>query len=263
MKLACTGRQLSCIGATTLIEKCNAAASLGYDGVHLECGRESDIDPASFSLRDTGAIVQAAVANNMQINSLDAGSFSVKDPEKTQDYLVQCVCIAHALAIPLVSISAPPYGEEDAFRKRYRTAVDLCKDVLEYAEDLDICLGIRPAHATCVATVDEALDFIDDIDQQNMGFIYPPVYLAAVQAEPPEKACDMAHDFMLMILLDSCTSSDVCAGKYDNALNIATEKGFSEFITNACLSEENAGREKTGLQTVREHLTTWHEAEVK
>jgi sugar phosphate isomerase/epimerase len=230
MKTSCSSALLNAAGARDIPAMLDLASEAGFDGIMLECRAGGGFDAAGFSFRGSGEVVRHAVAREIEIQCIASECLRSCDAEHDGEKLRRDVCIAHALACPLVAFSAPPLQNKEHTEAEYVATIEIVRDALDCAQDLDICLGIEPAAHTTVKNIDQALDFIDDVDQPGLGVVYPPGYLAHAHGEPPGKAVEMAQDFMLMTRLEGIGVNDLESGVFDEALAALQRSSFTEYL---------------------------------
>lgn len=257
MKVACTGSHLFAAGATTIEEKIALASSLGYDGIQLSYGSGCEIDPSCMSLRDTGDIVPYSRAHGIVFSCMDIGTVEIEDLDGATDYIIESICMAHALDVPLVRIASPLYGDEKAFLARYDSLVKIYQDALEFAEDFEVCVGIYPSPGTCIATFDNAIDFVDDVERMLLGCVYAPGRRGEIGDGTIKAAWEEGKDYVVMIALDTTSAEEICAGVYDELLRVAHAAGFAHFITYSEAGFGNASAARSALVDVQGYLARW------
>ena len=237
MKHSCSSQALAAAGATDFRRMIDAAAVCGFDGVDLEFAPGSIVSPAEFSFRETGALVQYALAKRVEVQCIGGGAF--RSPRMADEWegIARLISVAHALACPLVRVVMPPLGDEARFDEEYDAALALLREALDFARELDLCIGIEPAAGSYAATIDEALAVIEDANRRNLGVVYNPAVEAAGGGGSPDEAVERARGLLLLVRLAGGGDASIARRAFDAALNAARASGFSEYVSDCSVFE--------------------------
>jgi sugar phosphate isomerase/epimerase len=259
MKTSCSSVLLHAAGAQSIGEMIDLAAEAGYDGIMFECGPGGGFIAERFAFRTSGELARYAVGREVEIQCINSTSLLTCDTADGGEALRRDVCIAHALACPLVAFTAPGVGGKGAFEREYGKVIEIVRDALECAGELDICLGLTPAVETIVVNLDQAIDLLDDIDRENLGLVYPPGYLARSHGEGVQEAVQLLQDSLLMTCLEGVGADDLTDGVFDEALNALRAAAFPEYVCDcgpAGGASLTSSRER--LSARARHLRAWN-----
>jgi len=229
-KISCSSTLLAAAGAQGMGGLMEAALGWGFDGLNLDCSRPDIFSLEQFSFRKSGEWVRYSVANELQLHCISGYQMRGRGEEEAER-LRRLICVAHALACPLVTVATPVYTHEAEWEPLYDAALALLREASECAKEFDVCLAIEPRELTLARSMDDAVDLLDDVECQNIGLVYNPGYLAAHGCEPPERAVAMAKDFMLVMELSGMRPDAVERGEFDDAVQRARAAGFGEYIS--------------------------------
>jgi sugar phosphate isomerase/epimerase len=230
MMFSCASTLLRQAGAEDFREAADSAASLGYDGLHLESVPGGLIDAASFSFKTSGELVHIARGHELDIHCLSGDGWSGAEPDDPALGLKRLVCIAHALACPLVTVVPPALVTVEEFEARYEHAIAAMQEAVELASELDICLALEPAADSLAVNADEAVDFVDDVDRKNLGIVYNPGYLAMTGGESPITAVELLKDYLLLVRLRGARERAVSSGDFDIVLRELVAAQYSQYV---------------------------------
>jgi sugar phosphate isomerase/epimerase len=224
MKLSCSSALLAGAGAQSLDDMVVRAAALGVNGILLDLPATHH-DPAAFSFRASAQLVLHAQANAIEWHCVHGAPCAAGRGAQQGEELKRLVCIAHALACPLVSFTAPAAALDDA----YDGLVAMVQDAVDIAQDLDICLAIEPAADTLIRTADHAVDFVDDVACRNLGIVYNPGTLAQSGGEEPAAAVAMLRDYLLLVCLQGADLLAIQRNEFDHAVRVVQRTGYHEY----------------------------------
>lgn len=228
MKLSCSSVVLAGAGAHTLEEMVATAAALGVAGIYLDLPAVH-LDPACFSFRSSAQLVCLAQARAIEWQCLRGAPLEPGQADRQDDALQRLICIAHALACPLVALTAPAHDRGLDFDRAYEAFVAVVQAALDVAQDMDICLAIEPAPGTMVRTTDHAVDFADDVAHRNLGIVYNPGVLARSGGEEPQQAVSLLKDYLLMVCLQGNDLLAIQRNEFDHPIRLVQRAGFHEY----------------------------------
>lgn len=228
MKLSCSSALLAGAGAHTLEEMVATAATLGVAGIFLDLPA-SNIDPAGFSFRGSAPLVCVAQAHAIEWQCLRGAPLTPGQSGQQDETLQRLICIAHALACPLVALTAPAHDRGQEFDAAYEAFVAVVQEALDVAQDMDICLAIEPAADTMVRTADHAVDFVDDVARRNLGIIYNPGDPACSGSDEPQQVVSLLKDYLLMVRLQGADLLAIQRNEFDHAIRLVQRAGFHEY----------------------------------
>ncbi|MCX7848502.1 MAG: sugar phosphate isomerase/epimerase [bacterium] len=229
-KISCSSTLLAAAGAEGMVELIDLAFRYGFDGLNLDCSRPDIFSLEGFSFRKGGEWVRHSVAKEVELHCISGYQMTGRWGEEAER-LRRLICVAHALACPLVTVATPVYLSEAEWEPAYEAAIASLREASECARDLDICLAIEPREMTLARNMDDAVDLLDDVERENIGLVYNPGYLAAHAGEGPEAAVEMAKDFMLLMELGGTRWDAVERGEFDEAVQRARAAGFGEYVS--------------------------------
>lgn len=229
-KISCSSTLLAAAGARGMVEMIDAAEMYGFDGLNLDCSRPDIFSLEEFSFRKSGEWVRYCVGKNLELHCI-SGYQMIGRGEEEAERLRRLICVAHALACPLVTVATPVYFTEEEWEPAYDAAIASLKEASECAKELDICLAIEPREMTLTRNMDDAVDLLDDVECENIGLVYNPGYLAACACEGPAEAVDMAKDFLLLVELSGERQDAVERGEFDEAVRMVRAAGYGEYVS--------------------------------
>jgi sugar phosphate isomerase/epimerase len=203
------------------------AATAGFGGISLD-GDTPDLSPAAFSFRASGALVCQAQAHGIEWQCISCGTL-MSTTESQEEELRRRICIAHALACPLVSFQTLVGNPDTDPLDAYHAMVATIQDAVEFAQDLDVCLAVETARTSLVRTMQHAIDFVDDVDRRNLGIVYNPVEVAAAGGEEPHTAVGMARDYLLCTRLCGTDLLAIRRHEFDDVMRELRAAKFSEY----------------------------------
>lgn len=230
MNFSCTSALLAASGARDFREATDLAAALGYNGLHLGCDPDGLVPAETFSFSSSPDMVRHAQERTIEIHCLAANQWTPGDPEDAAMGLKRLVCMAHALACPLVAVPLPALDAAVEFDAHYHRALDAFRNALDLCEELDICLAVEPSVGTLAANADEAIDLVDDVDMKNMGIVYNPRRLALHGGEPPDQAIPMLKDYLLMVRLEGQDMQAIGHGTFDTVVQMLRDVGYRLYV---------------------------------
>ncbi len=228
MKLSCSSALLAGAGAHTLEEMIATAATLGVAGIYLDLPA-ANIDPVDFSFRSSAQLVCAAQAHALEWQCLRGAPLEPGKVEQQAEVLQRWICIAHALACPLIALAAPAHDRGQEFDRAYEAFVAVVQEALDVAQDMDICLAIEPAADSMVRTADHAVDFVDDVERHNLGIIYNPGYLARSGSDEPQQVVGLLKGYLLMVCLQGADLLSIQRNEFDHPVRLVQRAGFHEY----------------------------------
>jgi len=259
MKYSCSSVLLNSAGARDVPAMLDLAADAGYQGVMLACEQGGGFDPEAFSFRTSGAVVRHAIDRGIEIQCIGSACLQACEPDTDGEQLRRDVCIAHALACPLVCFSAPPHPGEKQFEHGYGRFLTIVREAIECARELDICLALQPSAGTMATTMDHVVNVVDDVDRPNLGVAYPPGFLSRSHGESATQAVAGSEGFLLMTQLDGIGGRDLLDGVFDAALDALRDASFSEYVCDCGPLQLSESRGATGALRARvECLRAWN-----
>lgn len=226
MKLSCSSALLAGAGASALDDMIVRAAAMGVNGILLDLPATPPT-AAAFSFRASAQLVVQAQAHAIEWHCVRGAPCAAADRAQQTEELKRLVCVAHALACPLVSFTAP--AATTTFDDAYDGLVAMVRDAADVARDLDICLAIEPADATLIRTADHAVDFVDDVAGRNLGIVYNPGALAQSGGEEPAAAVAMLRDYLLLVCLQGADLLAIQRNEFDHAVRLVQRTGYHEY----------------------------------
>lgn len=147
-----------------------------------------------------------------------------REPEAEKSYLKKAVCFSHAVGSELVSLRVgikPGEAPLEVIR-------EIIADGADFAEDLDVCLGIEPVKDSAVDSVSSALDLIDSVDSTHLGFVYDPALHSFSDEKMPVNAAEVIKSYLLMIVLSPSDERNV--EETHKALLMLHKAGFEDYV---------------------------------
>jgi sugar phosphate isomerase/epimerase len=182
----------------------DAAADLGYDAIEI-----SVRDPANpavvacdHGLRQYG-LQLSAIATGQSFYS-DGWSPTSEDPEvrrQLDERMYRIIDLASPWEAMVVigGVRGTLTGSEDGHADQYRRAVDAVRRYGEYALNQSVSLVIEPINryeTNYINTIQDALQFISDVDLQNLGILADTFHMNIEEAnlvESLQLAGDRVH----------------------------------------------------------------------
>jgi sugar phosphate isomerase/epimerase len=229
MKASCSTALLTGAGAHDFASYTRLAAELGFHGINIDLGPHSIFSPDSFPFHTCGHYVRCAQELAVDIHCISGMHISDTTMEQQTLMLRKMICISHALACPLVALTLPGPPETDS-RRDFRRLIELVRDAVEFAQDIDICLAIEPAAGSCIKSMEHAAEFVDEVDRLNIGIVYNPAYHDMSSEKAPTAAAEIYKSYMLMIRLEPDTATAITHGRYDELLKIFRTVEFTEYV---------------------------------
>ena len=226
MKASCSSTRLASAGATEMHALIDCAAQIGFQGITIDFSPGSLFSPDSFRFSTCAEIVRYAQAQGIEINSLRGIGITLAGQDE-DELLKKVICLSHALACPLVTFSLPEREKEG---DEYKQLLTIVRNAVEFAAELDICLAVEALADSWAATVDAAIDFVDDVDRLNIGIVYNPRYHSLEKDTAPAAVIEAINTYTLMILLAPETGAAIRDGRYEAELRLFQTAGFSEYV---------------------------------
>lgn len=229
MKASCSTALLKGAGVHDFASCTRLAAELGFHGVNIDLGPDSIFSLDTFPFQTCGHYVRFAREHAVEIHCVSGIHISDADMNRQTAMLRKVICVSHALACPLVALTLPGRAETESMRD-YRRLIELMRDAVEFAQDIDICLAIEPAADSCADSIERLMEFVDEVDRLNIGIVYNPAYHDMCSEKAPAAAAEIIKSYMLMIRLEPDTATAITHGQYDEILNIFHTVEFSEYV---------------------------------
>lgn len=166
-----------------------------------------------------------------------------KEPEAEKSYLKKAICFSHAVGSELVSLRVgfkPGERPLESLRETIAEAAD-------FAEDLDVCLGIEPRKDSAVDSLAAALDLVDAVDSSHFGLVYNPAFHRFSDEKMPINAAEVVKSYLLMVVLTPEEGAD--PKETHQALLLLHKAGFDDYVL--CHAE---GHEAEHLSEAREEI---------
>lgn len=182
----------------------DTAADLGYDAIEISV--RDPADPAVVAcvdgLRQYG-LQLSAVATGQSFYS-DGWSPTSEDPEvrrQLDERMYRIIDLASPWEAMVVigGVRGTLTGSEDGHADQYRRAVDAVRRFGEYAQAQNVSLVVEPINryeTNYINTIQDALDFIDNVDLHNLGILADTFHMNIEEAnlvESLQSAGDRIH----------------------------------------------------------------------
>lgn len=244
MKFGCTTDLLSPLN-DDLGSVIHHAAELGVSGLALSLTPRSPFTVNSFSIGNL-PFMKEARHHHVKIQSLYGLEILGAEPEAEMDYLKQAVLLSHALGSELVSLKL-------GFRKGAKplgVAKEIVEETVDFAEDLDICIGIEPALETDLDSVAATLDFIDSFKHQHIGLVYNTALHRFGDEKLPANAAEIIKSYLLMVIIDQDAAGDFMSAH--QALLLLHKAGFEDYVVLS--GREGLALDKEKIQKFKDYL---------
>lgn len=203
--------------------------------VHKACERGLDgmaisVTPASFfnmeNLKPGSSLpfLQHARHHKLQIMCLYGLTLFGKEPEAEKSCLKKAICFSHAVGSELVSLRVGVKPGEAPME----VIKEIISDAADFAEDLDVCLGIEPVKDTAIDSLSAALDLIDSVDSTHLGLVYDPALHSFSDEKMPMNAAEVIKSYLLMIVLSPSDERNV--EETHKALLLLHKAGFEDYV---------------------------------
>ena len=240
MKFSCSSSVLAAAGATDFTSLVDSAAALGCGALDLACGADGILTPEHFSFRDSGAMVCHAQAKQVEIQCLSGGELATTSIDAEWDATVRRISMAHALACPLVALTTPLVLDEATYGEEYDRLIGVLHELLDFARDLNICLGIESAPGSFAAGAAETADLVEDTARGNLGIIHTLGAAGAVGQEECRDAAALAQDCLLYVRLAGPDAGAIAGGMFDVAIRALHAASFGGYIGDCSVCSRTA-----------------------
>jgi sugar phosphate isomerase/epimerase len=247
MKLACT-TDILIPDSEDLSLAVHKAAERGLAGVAISLTPASPFHMGNLS---TGSLpfLKEARHHNVRVMCLYGLTIYGREPEAEKSYLKKAVCFSHAAGSELVSLrvgSKPGEAPPEVIR-------EIIADGADFAEDLDVCLGIEPRKDSAVDSLAAALNLIDSVDSTHFGLVYNPAFHRFSDEKLPVNAAEVVKSYLLMIVLTPEEGTD--PGATHQALLLLHKAGFSDYVL--CHAEGHEAAHLSGAEKETEGLLAY------
>jgi sugar phosphate isomerase/epimerase len=170
--------------ALSLKEFIFKAASLGFESVEL-AGKRPHASPLDFGKKERIEIKKLIEDRGLELSCLasyhDFSTFfehaDIAYMEKELVYMKEIVELAHDLGCSLIRTYTGFYKEGIPYRKQWEKCVDGIRESAKIAADFGIKIGVQN-HSCIASSPDSMLDFIKEINMDNVGAILDAPYIA-------------------------------------------------------------------------------------
>ena len=199
--------------------------------------------PFHMGILDPGEIsfIREAREHQVKVMCLYGLTLFDKEPEAEKSYLKKAICFSHAVGSELVSLRVGFKAGERPMESLRETIAEAA----DFAEDLDICLGIEPRKDSAVDSLSAALDLIDSVDSSHFGLVYNPAFHHFSDEKLPVNAAEVVKSYLLMIVLTPEDGAD--PRETHKALLLLHKAGFDDYVL--CHAE---GHEAEDLSEAKE-----------
>jgi sugar phosphate isomerase/epimerase len=231
MKASCSTELLSAAGSQDFNSLISLASELGLHGVNIDFGPHSLFTPDMFPFNSCWEYVRFAQALQVEIQCISGVEIGDTVMKHQIEQLRKAICIAHALACPLVVVKLPGTNKM-AGKREFRQLIEILRDAVDFAQDFDICLAIEPMADTCIVSMDSTVDLVDEINRLNIGIVYNPAFHELTTGIAPLAAAERFKPYLLMIRLSPDSPAGIVHGQYDEMLNNFATLEFTEYVCN-------------------------------
>jgi len=239
MKTSCSTKLLESAGANNIMQAIDIAVELGFDGINVDadCSFFSFDD---FSFLKSAEIVRYAAEREIEIQCLSISALNSNEIKQEISRLNKAASIAHALACPIVSLSAPAMEEKDDIFTQYEKTTEIISSASKFAADFGICFAIETAKKTITDTFDKALQLFVDVDEYNFGVVLNSTSLYKNNEEQLGNNIEMIGESLLLVKITG--EEETVATK--NILRKLAKRGYSHYVSDCrCVSTENQKNE--------------------
>ncbi|MBR5901601.1 TIM barrel protein [bacterium] len=170
------------------------------------------------------SFLKEARAHRVKVMCLYGLTLFGKEPEAEKSYLKKAICYSHAVGSELVSLRVGFKSGE----KPVESLRETIAEAADFAEDLDVCLGIEPRSDSAVDSLSAALDLIDSVDSSHFGLVYNPAFHRFSEEKMPVNAAEVVKSYLLMVVLTPEEGTD--PKETHQALLLLHKAGFDDYV---------------------------------
>ena len=200
------------------------ACERGLEGMAISLTPTSPFHMGNLKPGSKLPFLQDARHHKLHIMCLYGLTLFGKEPEAEKSYLKKAICFSHAVGSELVSLRVGIKPGEAPLE----VIKEIIADGADFAEDLDVCLGIEPRKDSAIDSVSSALDLIDSIDSTHLGFVYDPALHSFGDEKMPVNAAEVIKSYLLMIVLSPSDERNV--EETHKALMLLHKAGFEDYV---------------------------------
>ncbi|MBO7434800.1 TIM barrel protein [bacterium] len=170
------------------------------------------------------SFLKEARAHHVKVMCLYGLTLFGREPEAEKSYLKKAVCYSHAVGSELVSLRVgfkPGERPPESLR-------EIIAESADFAEDLDVCLGIEPRIDSAVDSLSSALDLIDSVNSSHFGLVYNPAFHRFSEEKMPINAAEVIKSYLLMVVLTPEEGTD--PEETHRSLLLLHKAGFEDYV---------------------------------
>ena len=187
------------------------AADMGYHFVEL--GMSLGDQPSEYadlslcSLDEVHFIAQDIRATGIEISAIQCHTGFTGDDDQVAanvDLAKRAIDYAAEMHAPVVSIIAGPQPTHGDINAAWASAIEACRDGLEYADALPVQVAIHPAFDQLVCDLNTTQTLLDRTGRDDLGIDFNPSHLLGRRESPLPFVRELADRIVHVSASDAC-----------------------------------------------------------